>query len=205
MKTNKAVLTATALTLMTATSLFAQPAQRGNNNSNNNNRGRVEQRGNNNDNRSYRDNDRVNSTGRVTQLKQERDGYRVQLDNQRNSYWIPASHMRNRRNDLRVGVSIVLGGVFRGGRIDVDNIGWPDDRGYNDNSVRGTVERIDRRDGVLILRESRGGRTIEVDMTDTRRSSRVDFADLRRGDYVELSGDWSRNGLFVADAIESVR
>ncbi|HEX7828149.1 MAG TPA: DUF5666 domain-containing protein, partial [Thermoanaerobaculia bacterium] len=129
----------------------------------------------------------------------------VQIDNQRHSYWIPASRMRNRRNDLRVGVSIVLGGVFRGGRIDVDNIGWADDRGYNDNFVRGTVERIDRRDGVLILRESRGGRTIEVDMTDTRRSNRVDFADLRRGDYVELSGDWSRNGLFVADAIESVR
>ncbi|HEX2831573.1 MAG TPA: DUF5666 domain-containing protein [Thermoanaerobaculia bacterium] len=209
MKSRKAVLTATALTFLTATSLFAQ--QRGDDRrdrKDHNDRGGYTQRSDatrGNASRTYRDNERVNATGRITALTPERDGYRVQLDRGRDSYWIPSSRMRNRRNDLRVGVSIVLGGVFRGGRIDVDNIGWPDDRGYSDDLVRGTVERIDRRDGVLFLRESRNGRTIEVNMRDTRRTSRIDFEDLRRGDYVELSGDWSRGGTFLADRIEAVR
>lgn len=195
MKSNKSILTATALTLLTATSLFAAPAQRdqrGNRGSQNTQQQRSESR-------SYRENDRVNERGRVTSMQRERDGYRVQLDNRRNSYWIPASRMRNRGNDLRVGVSIVLGGVFRGGRIDVDNIGWPDDRGYRDTYVRGTVERVDYRSDVLILRDADSRRTIEVDMRDARRNN------LRRGDYVELSGDWSRNGLFIANHIEFVR
>lgn len=209
MKSRKAVLTATALTLLTATSLFAQ--QRGDDRrgrKDNDDRGGYTQRNDatrGNTSRTYRDNERVNATGRITSLTPERDGYRVQLDRGRDSYWIPSSRMRNRRNDLRIGVSIALGGIFRGGRIDVDNIGWPDDRGYADTLVRGTIERIDRRDGVLLLRDSRNGRTIEVNMRDTRRTSRIDFEDLRRGDYVELSGDWSRGGMFVADRIEAVR
>ncbi len=212
MNRKKAVL-ATALTLMTATSMFAQ--QRGSRNNNNNDRGRYEQRDSRNqsrnetrdDSRSYRENDRVRTSGRITALTPERDGYRVQLDRGRNSYWIPASRMRDHRNGLRVGVSIVLGGIFRGGRIDVDDIGWPDDRGYGYNAdyVRGTVERVDFRSGVLLLRDSRNGGTVEVDMRDTRRTSRIDFEDLRRGDYVELTGIWQRGGFFVAERIESVR
>jgi hypothetical protein len=213
MKTTKTVLAATALTLLTAGSLFAQPRgdDRRRDNGNNNNRTQVEQRQPSHDTRndsrngsgSYRDNQRVNASGRITSLSHERDGYRVQLDRGRESYWIPASRMRN-RNNLRVGVSIVLGGIFRGGRIDVDAVNWPGDRGYNDNYVRGTVERIDYRSDVLLLRDANTGRTIEVDMRDTRRSSRLDLNDLRRGDYIEVSGDWLRGGTFVADRIEAV-
>jgi hypothetical protein len=192
-----------ALALVMATSAFAAPQTR--NQQNNRNDRRTESRGNS----SYRDNQRVNTSGRVTSLSRENGGYRVQLDRGRDSYWIPAARMRNRGNDLRVGISVVLGGVFRGGRIDVDAVSWPDDRGYRDgnyrgDSVHGVVERVDYRSGALLLRDSSSGRTIDIDMRDTTRSSRVDLNDLRRGDYVELSGEWLRGGNFAADRIESV-
>ena len=214
MKTNgKSVLNvagAGALALVLTTSAFAAP-QRSDDSRGDWNRDRGDSR----DSRggygsSYRDNQRVNASGRVTSFHRESGGYRVYLDGGRDSFWIPASRMHDRRNDLRVGISITLGGIFRGGRIDVDAISWPDDRGHrygNDrrHELRGTVERMDERRGVMLLRESGSGRTIEVDMSDTRRSRRVDFSDLRRGDHVTLSGEWERGGLFEADRIESVR
>ena len=190
-----------ALALLLATSAFAAP-QRGNGDAN---RGRSDSRSG-----SYRDNQRVNASGRVTSFSRANGGYRVQLDRGRESYWIPESRMRNRGRDLRVGISIVLGGVFRGGRVDVDAVSWPGDDGYGRNGrydrndyLRGVVERVDVRDGVLWLRDASTRRTIEVDMRDTRRSSRIDLGDLRRGDSVTLSGQWLRGG-FAADEIESV-
>jgi hypothetical protein len=199
-----------ALALVMATSAFAAPA-RSNDQRTQSNRGRNEAPSRNDQQRgSYRDNQRVNGTGRITSLSRENGGYRVQLDRGHDSYWVPAARVRNRGNDFRVGVSIVLGGVFRGGRIDVDAVSWPDDRVYRDSRnsrgefVRGVVERVDYRDGVLRLRDAQSGRTIDVDMRDTVRSSRVDLTDLRRGDYVELSGEWLRGGDFAADRIESV-
>lgn len=211
MRTNsKSVLNvagAGALALVMATSAFAAP-QRGNDRQNDNNRGRTESRNDRgNDNGSYRDNQRVNGSGKVTSLSQENGGYRVQLDRGRESYWIPSSRINNRGRDLRVGVSIVLGGIFRGGRVDVDAVSWPNDRGYNSrsyDSIRGVVERVDYRSNVLLLRESSTGRTLKIDMRDTRRSSRVDLNDLRRGDRVTLTGQWLRGGTFAADQIDSV-
>jgi hypothetical protein len=197
-----------ALALVLATSTFAAPApqrgnDRGNDRNSQNERGRTESRG------TYRDNQRVNTSGKISSYSRENGGYRVQLDRGRESYWIPESHMRNRGNSLRVGISVVLGGVYRGGRINVDAVSWPDDRGYrNDNYrddyLRGVVELVDVRNGVLLLRDSSTRETTEVDMRDTRRSSRIDLGDLRRGDSVTLSGQWLRGGRFVAEDIESV-
>jgi hypothetical protein len=191
------------LALALAANASAAPAR--NNNSNNgrndNNRGRTESRSNNNS--SYRDNQRVNATGKVSSFARESGGYRVQLDRGRESYWIPESHMGNRGRNLRVGVQIVLGGVYRGGRVNVDAVNWPNDGGYRDDYVRGIVERVDFRNGTLLLRDSSTRQTITVDMRDTRNSSRIDLGDLRRGDSVTLSGQWLRGGRFVADGIES--
>lgn len=198
-----------ALAVMMTTSVFAAPAparnDRGNDGGNGrHNNQRNESRGD--SRRTYRNNERVNISGSVSAFSRERDGYRVYLDRNRDSYWIPSSRLGNRGRDLRVGVSVVLGGIFRGGRIDVDAISWPGDRGgaYRDDYVRGTVERVDYRNGVLLLRESATRRTIEVDMRDTRRTSRIDLGDLRRGDEITVSGEWLRGGVFSADRIESV-
>jgi hypothetical protein len=75
----------------------------------------------------------------------------------------------------------------------------------NDNDVlRGVVDRVNFRRSTLWLRESRTGRVIEVDTRGERRG-RLDIRDLRRGDRVELTGDWLRGGLFAANRIEQVR
>lgn len=75
------------------------------------------------------------------------------------------------------------------------------DRDY----ISGYVERIDHRRDVLVLREGRGGRRVTVVMPRGDRRRGVDLNDLRRGDYVELTGDWERNGLFEAWRIDNVR
>src|ERR1051326_1472821 len=55
----------------------------------------------------YRDNQRINATGRVSSFTHERDGYRVRLDNDNRSYWVPESSFRG--HQLRSGISISLG------------------------------------------------------------------------------------------------
>jgi DNA-nicking Smr family endonuclease len=112
-----------ALAVTLSTSAFAAPQR--NDNRGNTNRQQTQSRNTrDNDNGSYRDNQRVNTTGRVTSFSRGNGGYRVQLDRGRESYWIPESRMHNRGRDLRVGISVVLGGVFRGGRVDVDAVSW---------------------------------------------------------------------------------
>ena len=156
--------------------------------------------------RSYRDNDRVTLEGRISAMERERDGYRVHLDHSNYSFFVPERHLRNRR-DLRVGLSIRLGGVFRGGSVFVDAVDYPGGGGgYYDSYdfVHGVVDRVDYRRDVLVLRDERTGRFVTVDMRNTDRRGRIDADDLRRGDIVSLSGQWIR-GTFVAYRVDDVR
>jgi hypothetical protein len=160
-------------------------------------------------NRTYRNNERVTVHGRVQSFNRERGGYRVQLDRGGYAFWIPDSRMR-RGFDIRVGIDISLGGIFRDNAIYVDSVDYGSGYGanradYRDDYVRGTVVRVDYRSRTLWLREDRTGRVINVDMRATSRGSRIDLNDLRRGDRVSLSGDWSRGGVFRAVEIASVR
>jgi len=151
-----------------------------------------------NDNNSYRENQRINATGRVSSFSRERDGYRVQLDRGQ-SFWVPQSRFGDRARDLRVGVSITLGGIFRGGSIYADAVSWPDQYGaygYHQGFVRGVVDRVDYRTGTVWLRDDGSGRLITADVN--RRSLRS----LRRGEYVELSGQWMRGGIFDVSSID---
>jgi hypothetical protein len=154
----------------------------------------------------YRDNQRVAVSGRVTSFNRERDGYRVQLD-RNGSYWIPASRLGNRARDLRVGISLNIGGIFRGGAIGIDAVSWPVNASYGtgygneQGNVRGVIERVDYRSGILTLRDDATGRLLDV---DTARGSRLDVNDVRPGDYVTLSGEWLGNDVFAAYRIDSV-
>lgn len=173
-----------------------------------------------------RENQRITSEGRISSLDRDRDGYRVQLDRGGQSFWVPESRIRDRQRDFRVGASIRLGGVFRGGSIFVDIVEWPNggsygddryrddryrddrDRNYDRRSLRGVVERVDYRRGTLVVRESASGRIVNVNMDrrgNSRRNRGVDLDDLRRGDFVTLAGDWLRGNVFEAFRIESVR
>ncbi|HUR83358.1 MAG TPA: hypothetical protein VM733_21545 [Thermoanaerobaculia bacterium] len=91
-----------------------------------------------------------------------------------------------------------------------DNDNWRDrrdsryDRRDDRDFLRGEVERVDRRSGVVVVRTNRSSRPVLVQMT--RRGTRgIDASDLRRGDYVTFVGDWSRNGTFTAWRVDDVR
>lgn len=161
-------------------------------------RGRVDQAN------SYRENQRSNVSGRVQSFNRERDGYRVNLDN--GSYWIPESRFGNRARDLRVGVSLSLGGIFRGGVFGIDAVSWPASSGYGydqgyvrgQGSIRGVVQQVDYQSGMLTLRDASTGRLFEVDMRE------AGGAQLGRGDYVTLSGQWIQGNVFAAYRVDSV-
>jgi hypothetical protein len=162
----------------------------------------------------YRENERVTLAGKVSSFSRESSGYRVQLDRGNQSFWVPDSYVRNRSRNLGIGVSIGLGGIFRGGQIYVDAVNWPGNggsdpyyngSGYDRGYIRGVVDRVDNRAGVVWLRDDASGRLIEADLRDTSRNSRIDTRDLRRGDYVELSGQWLRGNIFAVDQVDSVR
>jgi hypothetical protein len=71
-------------------------------------------------------------------------------------------------------------------------------------TIAGRVERIDHRRDVVVLREARSGRTVYVDMDRVEdRRRRADLNDLRRGDYIRLTGEWDRDG-FEAYRIDDI-
>jgi hypothetical protein len=155
---------------------------------------------------------RISTTGQIRELHRERDGYRVVLDRGNYSYWVPASRVRDR--GLRVGLSVRLGGIFRGGAVQVDVLGWPGDPYYNDSSyndgyrqvsIRGIVERVDYRQNVVVVTDQQSRRPITVDLRSIdSRDSRLDAGDLRRGDRITVSGSWLGRDVFGADRIENI-
>jgi hypothetical protein len=156
-----------------------------------------------NGNTAYRENQRINASGKVSSFNRERDGYRVQLDRGQ-SFWVPQSTFGNRARDLRVGVSINLGGIFRGGSIYADAVSWPDQYnagayGYDQGFIRGVVERVDYRTGTVWLQDDASGRLIAANVNG--RSLRA----LRPGEYVELTGQWISGGVFGVASIGGYR
>jgi hypothetical protein len=151
-------------------------------------------------NNAYRENQRINASGRVSSFNRERDGYRVQLDRGQ-SFWVPQSTFGNRARDLRVGVSINLGGIFRGGSIYADAVSWPNEYGqyggaYTNGFVRGVVDRVDYRTGTVWLQDDASGRIITADVNGGA------IGNLRPGEYVELTGQWIRGGVFDVASID---
>lgn len=75
-----------------------------------------------------------------------------------------------------------------------------DDRDF----LSGTVERVDRRRGVVVLRTRNNARPVVVEMARRNGSRGLDIEDLRRGDRATFVGDWSRGGVFTAWRIDDV-
>jgi hypothetical protein len=160
----------------------------------------------------HRDNERVTAQGKITSVRHERDGYRIQLDRGNDSYWVPERSLRGHSNELRVGISIRLGGVFRGGFVTVDVIDWPplypapDNRRLQSDVVRGVIQQVDFRHDEIVIREARTERLITVNVmrNDGTWNRSFDLRRVHRGDFITLSGDWRRNGEFDAYRVESV-
>lgn len=152
----------------------------------------------------YRYHERVSSYGRVDRYERYHNGYRVWIGGGLFPIFVPFE--RWRLFPLRVGLNIRFGGYW-------DPLGYwdvydysPYNAGYNygyggiytDNavtsgSVRGVVESIDYRRGTLVLNDDISRQFVTVTMPRDR-----GMDDVREGDYVEFSGDWTRGGVFNA-------
>ena len=74
--------------------------------------------------------------------------------------------------------------------------------GYNATTyVQGYVDRFDEQDGSFVVRDDSSGRYISVYM----RYDDPQYRDLRVGDWVTLSGVWTREGYFEGYRIHDVR
>jgi hypothetical protein len=74
--------------------------------------------------------------------------------------------------------------------------------GYNATTyVQGYVDRFDEQDGSFVVRDDRSGRYISVYM----RYDDPQYNSLRVGDWVTLSGTWTRDGYFEGYRIHDVR
>ena len=211
-KTLKIMAIGAVVVMTAATSAFAEPRHRNETNGDWRNDSRSEGR------RSQ------TFEGRVRSFSRESDGYRVQFDRDNRWYHVPQSAFRGRRNDLRIGVSLRLGGYFGGGDsfyVDscdfIDNGYYNNDdsryrdngsyrNGYGNDYVTGIVERVDFYRGTMLVRDNRSGRRISVVMVGGNRNRHgVDLNDVRRGDRITLSGDWRRGNVFEAFNIDSLR
>ena len=189
---------AVAVTLISASVFAENRPSRGTSRSDD--RGRYERRDRSDRNERYDRGRRVQYfSGRVSRYDRYRDGYRVYLGGVRYPFYVPSSRWHHSR--FRVGVEIRLGGYYNsGGYYDYYDDGYGyGDRSYSRRDLDGRVERVDYRRGTLLVREERTGRLITVVMRGRDRF----FDDLRRGDFVELEGDWNR-GVFEAYRIEDI-
>jgi hypothetical protein len=140
--------------------------------------------------------------GRINRFTHEHGGYRIWVDNGLYPIWIPEARI-GLFPRLRVGLSLNFGGYY-------DPLGYVEAYDYHDGTeygyentassglLRGVVETVDYRRGTLVLRDDTSGNFVTALIRDRRLES------LRPGDYAEISGDWTRNGVFEALRLENV-
>jgi hypothetical protein len=140
--------------------------------------------------------------GRVSRYVRYGGGYRVWLVGASYPFFIPEARFRLFPH-FGVGVSIRLGGYYNplgyydyydgvyGGGSYYDGYGSP---ASVSGDLSGIVESVNFRTGIVLIRDRASDRIVRVTMRDDDPR----FGDLRIGDYVELSGDWTRIGTFEA-------
>lgn len=169
-----------------------------------NDRGRTESyRGNgaNDRGRSYGNRQPYYAHGRVSRILPYGGGFRVWIGGAPYPFFVPQAYFRS--SLFRIGVVLNLGGYYNpGGYYDYYDGGGYDGGGYGGGGyydgrassagvLRGVVESVDYRRDTFVIRNEASGSFVTVEMRDRRR-------DVRPGDYVELSGDWTRSGVFSA-------
>ena len=133
--------------------------------------------------------------GRVSRYERFGGGYRVWLGGVAVPFFIPEAHFR-RFPRFSVGLDLRLGGYYNPrGYYD-----YYDAPSYTTGGLRGQVESVDLRRGRLIVHDEVSNAFVTVEMRDDDR--RLD--DVRFGDYIELSGDWTRIGTFIAYRVDSL-
>lgn len=134
--------------------------------------------------------------GRITKYHRYNDGYRVWIAGAPYPFFVPDWYYR--RSPFRIGVVIDLGGYYNpGGYYDYYDGAYAGSS-YSNGILRGVVESVDYRRDTFVIRNEATGSFVTVAM---RGYGRWDN-EVRPGDYVEISGDWRRNGLFEARRVD---
>ena len=144
--------------------------------------------------------------GRVSRFVHERGGYRIWVDGGRFPVWIPEARI-GLFPHLRVGLSLRFGGYYDPlgylEAYDYYNDGYYGGgyggSAYSSGLLRGVVETVDYRRGTLVLRDDVSGSFVTALIRDRRLET------LRPGDYAEISGDWTRAGVFEGLRLEDTR
>jgi len=166
--------------------------------------------------------------GRVRRLERGDGGYRVWLDHGNHCFWIPEA--RFRLWPIRIGFSVSFGGFWNpagyyniydygsyyyggshyGGRPYYGSSSYGGSYyggrsyyggSYNASSyLQGYVDRFDYAAGTMVVRDDSSGRYATVLM----RGDDPQFGYLQPGDWVSLSGVWTRSGYFEAYRIEDL-
>jgi hypothetical protein len=135
--------------------------------------------------------------GRVSRILPYGGGFRVWIGSAPYPFFVPRAYFRADR--FRIGVDIALGGYYNPlgyyDYYDGYNGRSYDNRAYSAGVLRGTVESVDYRRDTFVIRNEASGSFVTVEMRDRRR-------DVRPGDYVEISGDWARSGVFLAYGVD---
>lgn len=134
----------------------------------------------------YRENQRGTVTERSTSFTRERDGYRGQGDRGR-SYRAPEFRERG----FRSGLSLSIG------------VGYPAygyGYAYNNAAIRGVVDTVDYRTGIVWIRDEASGQEIRAAV-----GSGYALEGLHRGELVELTGQWAGNGVFGVTSIANLQ
>jgi hypothetical protein len=141
--------------------------------------------------------------GRIERFERWNGGFRVFIGGAPYPFFVPEAYFR--LHGLRLGLSIRLGGYYNPlGYYDYYDGPYYDSSYYNggyyssgpvtSGDLRGVVESVDYRRGTLVLRDDTSGNFVTAVM---RGRDRV-LDSLRQGDYIVLSGDWVRGGVFEA-------
>ena len=141
--------------------------------------------------------------GRIERYERWNNGFRIYLGGAPYPFFVPEAYFRS--HGFRLGLSIRLGGYYNPlgyyDYYDAPYDGYYDgysSPAYAAGELRGIVESVDYRRGTVLVRDTASDRIVNAVM----RGDDPRFGDLRIGDYVELSGDWTRIGTF--DSLNSL-
>ena len=154
--------------------------------------------------------------GRIRDIDRERNGFVIRLDRGEMVFAPVQTRVENassgrRRTtvrDLERGDYVRASGVSGSrGLIHAERIAIvrseDDRRDRDDRILSGIVQSVDRRDGIVIVRDERSRRTVAVDVSGVARRDRDELFELRRGARITVRGDWRRDGRFEAERIDT--
>ena len=137
--------------------------------------------------------------GHVDRIMHEQGGYRVWVGGFGFPFWIP--EVRWASWPLRVGLSIRIGGWWDPlGYYNAYDVGPMGGYYSTPGNIHGVVESVDYRRGAVVIRDDISNSFVTIAL----RGSDPRLGDLRPGDYADLSGQWTRGGIFEAYRLEAL-